>query len=294
MSYIKRYITTDGSARLIFSDSRDIVNRAIEIHGTTPLAAAALGRTLTATSIMGSLMKNKDDKLTVIINGDGPAGRITCIGDYMGNVRGYMQNPLVELPLREDGKLNVGKAVGHGTLHVIRDLGLNEPYIGMSPLVSGEIAEHITSYSASSDQTPSVTALGVLIDVDYTCKAAGGFLIQVLPGADDEVIDKIEKNMAMFPAVTSLLSSGKTADDISALAFRDIPFELFDTIDNGYVCDCSRERYKKALVGLGKRELEDMISENKPIETRCQLCGATYTFECSELAEILSQAENKE
>ena len=194
-SIITRFITSDGSARLIFADTTEIVNKSHTYHHTTPTASAALGRALTASSLLGSLMKNPGDSLTLQIKGDGPAGSITCVSDYMGNVRGYIDNPSVDLPLKSNGKLDVGGAVGKGMLAVIRDVGGKEPYIGMSELVSGEIAEDLTSYFYNSEQTPSACALGVLVDRDYSCKVAGGFILQLLPGADDIVARKLETNM---------------------------------------------------------------------------------------------------
>jgi len=289
-SHITRFITSDGSARLIFADTTAIVQEAIDIHKMTSTSSAALGRCLTAASIMGSLMKNPTDTLTLRIKGDGPIGSIVCVSDYEGNVRGYADNPSVDLPLKPNGKLDVGGAVGEGTLYVIRDLGGREPYVGMCELVSGEIAEDITAYFAQSEQTPSVCALGVLVAEDGTCLCAGGFIIQLLPGTWDETIDLIEKNVKMFTSVTSHMKNGKTADDFADMLFAGIEYEKFDTIPTEFRCNCSKENYARGIVSLGEKEIQEMIDEGNSIETQCVFCAKTYPFSLEELKDLLDRA----
>ncbi len=285
-SKITRFITSDGSARLIFADTTDIVNNAHNIHLTTPTASAALGRTLTAAALLGSLMKNPTDSLTLQIKGDGPAGQITCVSDYCGNVRGYMENPHVDLPLKPNGKLDVGGAVGKGLLCVIRDIGTSEPYIGMSELVSGEIAEDITSYFYNSEQTPSATALGVLVDRDYSIKVSGGFILQLLPGADENTAEKLESNMIQFTSVTSLMNEGKKASDFADIVFSGVEYEEFDSIDISYKCSCSKEKYAKGLISLGKEELLSLIEEEEEVKTSCRFCNSEYVFTKEEIIKL--------
>ena len=288
-SRITRFITSDGSARLIFGDTTEIVNTAHKIHMTTPTASATLGRALTAASLLGSLMKNETDSLTLQIKGDGPAGTITCVSDYMGNVRGYLENPMVDLPLKPNGKLDVGGAVGKGLLCVIRDLGGKEPYIGMSELVSGEIAEDLTAYFYNSEQTPSACALGVLVDRDYTCRVSGGFILQLLPGADDAVAEKLEANMMQITSVTNLMNDKKGAVDFADIVFSGIEYEEFDSIDVSFKCTCSKEKYEKGLISLGKEELTSMLDEKEPVVTNCRFCKKEYIFSEEELKDMITK-----
>ena len=288
-SRITRFITSDGSARLIFGDTTEIVNTAHKIHMTTPTASATLGRALTAASLLGSLMKNETDSLTLQIKGDGPAGTITCVSDYMGNVRGYLENPMVDLPLKPNGKLDVGGAVGKGLLCVIRDLGGKEPYIGMSELVSGEIAEDLTAYFYNSEQTPSACALGVLVDRDYTCRVSGGFILRLLPGADDAVAEKLEANMMQITSVTNLMNDKKGAVDFADIVFSGIEYEEFDSIDVSFKCTCSKEKYEKGLISLGKEELTSMLDEKEPVVTNCRFCKKEYIFSEEELKDMITK-----
>ncbi len=289
-SIIKRAITSDGSARIVFCDSTSIVRRSCEIHRTSKTMTAALGRALTATSLMGSLLKNKTDSLTLRIDGDGPAGLIVCVGDYKGNVRGYAENPDAELPPNSIGKLDVGGVVGGGTLYVIRDLGMNEPYIGASPIISGEIAEDITEYFASSEQTPTVCALGVRVDRNNIAYAAGGYLLQLMPGADDAIADKLESNVRLMRSVSELIASGEDGDDIISAVFSGIEYEMFDEFDAEYLCSCKREKYLDALSSLGKDDLEDIVKDGKPVEASCRFCGTKYSFSPDE---IMNEREKK-
>lgn len=293
-SRITRAMTADGSARVIFAETTAIVERAHEIHNTSKTMTAVLGRCLTAASIMGSLLKDKGNTVSLQINGDGPCGKIVCISDYCGNVRGYAENPDTELPPNSVGKLNVGGAVGNGTLTVVRDLGFGEPYIGVSNLVSGEIAEDITEYFASSEQTPTVCALGVLADKDNSCKAAGGFVLQLLPGADETIIPKLEANISNLEPVSAMVYRGDSAEQIIDRILFGIEYQLFDEIDIGYKCPCSRESYIRGLISIGSAELQSIIDEGKPIETRCRYCCATHKFDIDELKEMCEKAKAAE
>ncbi len=286
---ILRGMTRDGSARIMVINSRPIVNEAIRIHQTTPTATAALGRLLTGVSLMGCMMGEKEDSLSVSINGGGVLGKMIAVSDYMGNVRGYVQNPAAEVPLKANGKLDVGAAVGGGTLTVIKDMGGKEPANGTVPLVSGEIAEDIASYFATSEQVPTLCALGVLVDTDRTCRAAGGVMVQLLPFADPAVIDQLEKNAASLANISKQFERGLSNKEIADIALDGIEYDLFDELDVGYVCTCSRERIAKALHSIDKGELRKMLDEQvaegktEELEVCCHFCNTAYRFTPKEL-----------
>ena len=293
-SVITRAMTQDGSARIVVCNSSALVERAHEIHNTSKTMTATLGRCLTAASLMGCLLKDKTDVLTLQIDGDGPAGRIVCISDYLGNVRGWAENPDTELPPNEKGKLNVGDSVGAGTLTVLRDTADAGHYGSTVNLVSGEIGEDITQYYAESEQIPTVCALGVLADTDCSCRAAGGFLLQLLPGYDEAIIPQIEANIAALPPVSSLIRDGLTGEEIIGRVLSGIPFDLFDTIPVEYRCNCNREKYARALLALGKDELCRMAEEDRPVEIRCRYCRKQTTFSAEEIRDMIAACEQKE
>lgn len=291
MGTILRAVDESGMIRVSFLNSKDIVNTAQGIHNTSPVATAALGRTLTMTAFMGSMLKSPDDKVTVFIKGDGPLGGIVATADGYGMVKGYVYNPLVDLPLNKQGKLAVGTAIGKGYLSISKDLGLKEPYMGSVPLVTGEIAEDFTYYYAKSEQTPTAIALGVLVDTDLSAKEAGGYIVQLMPNADDETAKIIESNVRNLPPVTEMLSEGLTGEDIIKKVAEGFEMKFLDSSEYEYRCDCSREKIEKALISLGRDELTDIIETDGKAELTCQFCPKVYRLDKTELKELLEKAE---
>ncbi len=275
---VLRAMTRDGAARILIINSTDMVNTAIRYHNTAPTATAALGRVMTAASLMGTMLKEKDDKLTLKFKGDGIAGSIIAVSDYMGNTKGYIQNPMADLPLKPNGKLDVGGIVGRGDLCVIRDEGIGDPQSGFSQIVTGEIAEDICSYFAQSEQIPTVCSLGVLVGIDLSCLAAGGILIQLLPFADEETVAKIEKNLPLMTNVSAMINSGMTNEDILKHVMQGIECDIFDEFSAEYRCDCSRERILDALTSFSDHELDETFAKDPTIEVCCHFCDNKYYF----------------
>ena len=288
MDHIIRAITSDGYVKAMAILSTDMVERARQIHDTTPTATAALGRVLTATSMMGNLQKVPDGAMTMQIKGGGPLGTILATSDPIGNVRGYVTNPHISLLEKYAGKLDVGAAVGtEGMLTVIRDLQMKEPYIGSIQLVTGEIADDVTAYFAQSEQTPTACALGVLVDTDCTVKVAGGYLIQLLPGAPDDIIMKIETGIACAGAVTPMLESGMSPEEILRKVLCEFDLEFFEETPVEYRCYCNRERVEKSLIAIGKKDLQEIIDEGKDISIECQFCDNLYNFTPKDVENLL-------
>ena len=280
----------DGFVKVVAIRSTNMVRRAAQIHGTTPNATAALGRALTASSMMGNMQKVENGSMTLQIRGGGPIGTITCVSDPEGNVRGCVTEARVPLVEKYPGKLDVGATVGtDGTLTVIRDLQMKEPYVGSTPLVSGEIGDDVTAYFARSEQTPTACALGVLVDRDQSVKVAGGYLLQLLPGAPDDVIDRLEQGIQRAGAVTTMLEQGMTPEDILGQVCGDLGVVFMETQEVGYKCYCSRERVTKALISLGKKELTEIMDEGKEFPVECQFCDEKYVFTPEDIAVLLKR-----
>lgn len=288
--YIIRANAADGQIRAFAATTRGLVEQARSAHNTSPVATAALGRLLTAGAMMGVMMKGEKDLLTLRIEGDGPIEGLTVTADSAGNVKGYAFNPSVMLPPNAKGKLDVGGALGVGVLSVIKDIGMKEPYVGQTILVSGEIAEDLTYYYATSEQTPSSVALGVLMNKDNTVRQAGGFIIQLLPGASDEIIDKLEKKLGEMEPVTSLLDSAMTPEMILDSIIGEFGLEILEEMPARFYCNCGKERVEKALISIGKKEIQDMIDNGKTIEVNCHFCNKNYAFTVDELKGLLEKA----
>jgi len=288
--YLVRGMTMDGFVKVVAIRSTEMVRRAAEIHGTTPNAAAALGRALTAGSMMGNMQKVENGSMTLQIRGGGPIGTITVVSDPEGNVRGTVTEPKVPLVEKFPGKLDVGATVGtDGTITVIRDLQMKEPYIGSTPLVSGEIGDDVTAYFAQSEQTPTACALGVLVDRDQSVKVAGGYLVQLLPGAPDEVIDALEAGIQRAGAVTKMLEAGLSPEDILGQVCGSLGVVFMETTEVSYKCYCSRERVESALISLGRKELTEIMEEGKSFPVECQFCDTTYAFTPDDIRELLEK-----
>ena len=288
--YLVRGMTMDGFVKVVAIRSTELVRRGAQIHDTTPNATAAFGRALTAASMMGNMQKVENGSMTMQIRGGGPIGTITVVSDPEGNVRGCMTEPHVPLVEKHPGKLDVGATVGtDGTITVIRDLQMKEPYIGSTELVSGEIGDDVTAYFAQSEQTPTACALGVLVDRDLSVKVAGGYLVQLLPGAPDEVIDALEQGIRRSGAVTAMLDQGMTPEDILGQVCGELGVVFMETIEVGYKCYCSRARVESALISLGRKELSDIRDEGKTFPVECQFCDTVYSFTPEDIDEILKK-----
>ena len=288
--YIVRGMTMDGFVKVTAICSTEMVREAARIHKTTPNATAAFGRALTAASMMGNMQKVDDGSMTMQIKGGGPIGGIVCVSDAVGNVRGYVIEPNVPLMEKYPGKLDVGATVGtDGTLTVIRDLQMKEPYVGSVELVSGEIGDDVTAYFVESEQVPTACALGVLIDTDCSVKVAGGYILQLLPGAPDEIIDKLEAGIQKAGAVTPMLEAGMTPEEILGQVCGDLGVLFMETTPVSYKCYCSRERVESALISLGRKELTEIMEEGKPFPVECQFCDTVYTFTPEDFRELLKK-----
>ena len=287
--YLVRGMSMDGMVKVVAIRSTELVRRGAEIHKTTPNATAAFGRALTAASMMGNMQKVENGSMTFQIKSDGPMGGLVCVSDPIGNVRGYVYEPNVPLVEKHPGKLDVGATVGHGTLTIIRDLQMKEPYVGSIELVSGEIADDVTAYFAQSEQTPTACALGVLVDKDQSVKVAGGYLIQLLPGATEETIQKVEEGIRRAGAVTKMLEEGLTPEDMLGQVCGELGVVFMETTEVSYKCYCSRERVTSALISLGREELSQIAEENKSFPVECQFCDTVYTFTPEDIKNILKK-----
>jgi len=287
MDYILRASAGNGSIRMFVANTRQTVQKAFTIHKTSPVMSAALGRTLTAGAIMGSMLKAESDIITISIKGNGLGGGVTVTSNSRAQVKGYCINNIVDIPLKSNGKLDVSTALGKGTLTVIKDMGLKEPYVGQIPLISGEIAEDLTYYFAKSEQVPSAVALGVLVDRDYSIKQSGGFIIQLMPDADNDIITEIEEKLKTIQPITTMLDSGLTQEDILYKIVGEFDVNILDKIPVNYYCNCSKKRVEKALVSVGKKELTDILKEDKKAVLHCHFCNKDYTFDEKEIEELI-------
>ncbi|MFW5630407.1 MAG: Hsp33 family molecular chaperone HslO [Acetivibrio ethanolgignens] len=288
--YIVRATAADNQIRTFAATTKELVERARSVHNTSPVATAALGRLLTAGSMMGAMMKGEKDILTLQIKCSGPIGGLTVTADSKARVKGYVNNPEVMLPPNSKGKLDVGGALDLGILSVIKDMGLKEPYVGQTQLVSGEIAEDLTYYFASSEQVPSSVALGVLMNKDNTVRQAGGFLIQLMPFAEERVIAGLEKKIAEIHSITELLDKEMSPEAILDYILGDFGLEIMDTVETSFYCNCTKKRVEKAIVSIGRKDIQEMIDDNEPIEVNCHFCNTSYHFSVEELKEILKRS----
>lgn len=287
MGNLYRAISADGSAFAAVLDAKDIVSEIERIHKSSAVVTAGLGRLTIAASLMGYMLKGEENSITLRVDADGPTGQMIAVADCFGNVKSCVTNPIVEIPLNSVGKLDVSAAIGkNGTFSVVKDLGLREPYVGVIPLVSGEIAEDIANYYATSEQIPTVCALGVLVDTDLSVKAAGGYLIQLLPFADEKCIDIIEKNISQIKPVSTLLSEGATPQEITDMLLAGLEPNELDTASPVYKCDCSRKRTEEILISIGRNKLEEIAAEGKNTEVSCHFCGKNYVFTADDISAL--------
>ena len=288
--YIVRATAANNQIRAFAATTKETVEAARQAHNTSPVATAALGRLLTGGAMMGSMMKNDSDMLTIQIKGDGPIGGLTVTADSKGNVKGYVKHPEVMLPPNAQGKLDVAGALGIGLISVIKDMGLKEPYVGQTILQTSEIAEDLTYYFATSEQVPSSVGLGVLMEHDNTVKQAGGFIVQLMPFVDDDVVDRLEANINKISSVTSMLDRGMTPEEILEEVLDGFEVEVKDTMPAQFYCNCTKERVEKAIISIGKKDIQEMIEDGKPIEVNCHFCGKSYEFSVEELKTLIKKA----
>ena len=288
--YIVRATAANNQIRAFAATTKETVEAARQAHNTSPVATAALGRLLTGGAMMGSMMKNDSDMLTIQIKGDGPIGGLTVTADSKGNVKGYVEHPEVMLPPNAQGKLDVAGALGIGLISVIKDMGLKEPYVGQTILQTSEIAEDLSYYFATSEQVPSSVGLGVLMEHDNTVKQAGGFIVQLMPFVDDDVVDRLEANIKKISSVTSMLDKGMTPEEILEEVLDGFEVEVKDTMPAQFYCNCTKERVEKAIISIGKKDIQEMIEDGKPIEVNCHFCGKSYEFSVEELKTLIKKA----
>jgi len=290
-------LTSDGALRVYVAVTTELVSKAQKIHNSYPIATAALGRALTGAAIMGAMEKNENASITLQFKGDGPLGTIITVSNAKAEVRGYAANSGVELPLKPNGKLDVGGAVGkNGFLNVVRDSGVGEPYVGQVPLATGEIAEDLTLYYATSEQTPTAIALGVLVDVDFSAKAAGGYVIQLMPGRgenDDLILNKIEDKIKTIPPISSMIANGLSDRDIMAEIMGDLDYNILDEVAPKYKCNCSESRVERALISIGAKELQEIIDDGNETEINCNFCDKKYVFSVEDIADLLDKINSK-
>jgi molecular chaperone Hsp33 len=289
--YILRAVTENGDARIFIATSKNTVNEAFKIHKTSPVVSAAFGRMLTAGAIMGCMIKNKDDLVTISMKGNGKMKGVLVTSDSKSRVKGYVNVPIVDLPLKPNGKLDVGGAIGEGVFTVIQDMGLKEPYVGQVPLITGEVADDLTYYYAKSEQTPTAVSLGVLVDTDYSIKYAGGFIIQMMPNADELIVSKLEASVLKIDSMTNLLSEYITPEKILEVVLDGIDYKITDKIPMEYYCNCSRERVENALISVGKKELTEILQEDKKANIHCHFCANDYDFSEEDLIELIKSID---
>lgn len=288
--YIVRATAANAQIRAFSATTKELVERARKAYNTSPVVTAALGRLLTGGVMMGTMLKGEKDLLTLQVSGSGPLKGMTVTADSKGNVKGYANEPQIMLPPSAAGKLDVGRAVGEGFLRVIKDMGLKEPYVGQTVLQTGEIAEDLTYYFATSEQVPSSVGLGVLMEKDNTVKQAGGFIVQLMPFTEDAVISRLEQNLAEFSSVTAVLNEGKSPEEMLGLLLKGMDMEIVDTMPAQFYCNCDKKRVEKAIISIGKKEIKEMIAENKDIEVNCHFCNTSYRFSVEELKELLKKS----